>query len=269
MTGALVAWYQLHGRELPWRSTRDPWVILVVEVMSQQTQIGRVVEKIDVFLERFPTPESMADADVAQVLQAWSGLGFNRRAIRLREAAICIAGNGWPATSALLEGLPGVGPYTAAAVACFAFGEQVPAIDTNLRRVISRWEGVALDGAALVEAAKRHLPEGKAAEWNQAVMDLASTVCLPMPLCERCPISSGCRDPAVYQAPRSQGRFEGSARQARGAVLKALLDGRATTERLAGLTGISKPMIGRALAGLEADGMASPAGDGAWMVAVD
>ncbi len=253
---ALLDWYRTHRREFPWRRTRDPWGILVVEVMSQQTQIGRVLPRWEAWLDRFPTPADCARADPADVLALWSGLGYNNRALRLRAAAAHIAAEGWPRTVSGLEALPGVGPYTAAAVACQAFGEQVPTVDTNHRRVISRWVGRPLGGRELTEAATDLLPVGLAEDWNQALMDLGAAVCSPRPDCDRCPVTTWCADPTVYAPPPSQARFEGSTREARGAVLRALLAGEGDENRLAEVTGLAHQRVATALAGLEADGVA-------------
>lgn len=266
MSAGLFAWYDTHGRDLPWRSSRDPWHILVSEVMSQQTQIGRVAERFPAFLERFPTPSAMAQATPVEVLTAWSGLGYNRRALRLREAAAEISRCGWPTTALELESLPGIGPYTAAAVACFAFGEQVPTVDTNLKRVLSRWAGEPLDGRALRDAATAALPEGDAIRWNQAMMDLAALICRPTPDCEACPVTADCRDPSVYEAPARQGPFEGSVRQARGAALRALVGGPARLEELAIATGVDVERLQTAVARLERDGTVHLRPDGAWAV---
>ncbi|NOY56765.1 MAG: A/G-specific adenine glycosylase, partial [Actinobacteria bacterium] len=199
---ALLEWYGHTRRSLPWRQTDDPWRILVSEVMLQQTQASRVTGAYVRFLDRFPDPASAARADAAEILAIWSGLGYNTRALRLREAARSIVAHGWPTTAETLRSLPGVGPYTAAAVACFAFGEQVPAVDTNLRRVLSRWFGRPLDGAELADAADTQLADGSAADWNQAVMDLGATLCRPRrPVCASCPVASWCVGPDVYTAP--------------------------------------------------------------------
>jgi len=198
-------------------------VVLVSEVMAQQTQISRVVPAFEAFLKRFPQPEDLAAADLGELLSMWGGLGYQRRAIRLREAALVVVSTGWPRTSAGLRDLPGVGPYTAAAVACFAFGEAVPAVDTNLRRVLSRWTGEPLQARRLDEIAAELLDRGRPATWNQAIMDLGATVCTPRsPDCPACPVSEWCSDPGVYVAPPRQSRYEGSVRQARARILKTL-----------------------------------------------
>lgn len=193
--------------------------------MLQQTGAKRVVGYYRRFLDRFPDPFELATAAPGEVLALWSGLGYNIRALRLREAAIVIASSGWPPTEEKLRALPGVGLYTAAAVACFAFGEQIPTPDTNMRRVLSRWHGEPLAGKALTEAAGAEIPTGRASEWNQAVMDIGATLCKPLtPACERCPVEPWCAGPSTYVPPPSQPPFAGSARQARGAIIRHLVE---------------------------------------------
>jgi A/G-specific adenine glycosylase len=226
---ALLAWYTEHGRGLPWRGETDPWRVLVVEVMAQQTQVSRVEERYGPFLDRFPTPRALAEADPEEAVRLWAGLGYLRRLLNLRRAAAVISEHGWPDD---LTELPGVGEYTAAAVACFARGTAVPTIDTNHRRVLSRWAGRALDGASLRAEASAALDTADAARWNQAVMDLGATICRPTPVCAQCPVAAWCGDPSVYVPPARQSRFEGSLRQTRAAILKALADGPATTGSL-------------------------------------
>lgn len=253
---ALLAWYRDHGRDLPWRRSTDPYEILVSEVMLQQTQVSRVIPHYHRFLERFPTPGVLAAASRAEVLAAWTGLGYNRRAVRLQEAAQQIEAEGWPSEIEGLRSLPGVGRYTAAAVAAFAFGHREPAVDTNLRRVLSRWQGAALEGRSLVEAARRSLDDDAAA-WNQAVMDLGATLCHQRdPECSHCPVAAWCADPTVTPPLRRQSRFEGSRRQARGAALRTLITrGSATLAEIVADTGISDPRLTEALDALEREGM--------------
>ena len=265
---ALLSWYGATRRELPWRLTDDPWAILVSEIMAQQTQVSRVAVRFGEFMARFPTPTSLAEASPADVLEAWSGLGYNRRGLRLREAAEYIALHGWPTTAAGLRVLPGVGSYTAAAVACFAFGEQLPAIDTNLRRVLTRWHGSLMNENQLGSFAHRQLPEGMAADWNQAIMDLGGTLCRPRdPACDSCPVEPWCADPSAYQPPRPQGRFEGSTRQARGAVIRALLDGPATTTDLADRTHLAEERLEAAAVALATEGMIAGSVESGWALA--
>jgi A/G-specific adenine glycosylase len=215
-------------------------------------------------MEAYPHPAALAGAPPADVLAVWSGLGYNRRALRLQESARHIAGAGWPVDAAGLRQLPGVGPYTAAAVACFAFGEQVSTIDTNLRRVLSRWHGRPLHGDSLTLAAGEELPAGRAAEWNQAVMDLGSLICRPRePRCLDCPVAEWCSNPEVYVPPPPQGTFRGSKREARGAVMRSLVDeGRkATVIDLAERTGLERARIGEALGALVNEGLVRVEGD--------
>jgi A/G-specific adenine glycosylase len=203
---ALLGWYGRERRLLPWRETRDPYAILVSEVMAQQTQIERVVPRWRRWLERWPTVEALAAATAADVITEWQGLGYNRRALNLHRAAQHVAAHGWPDD---LTELPGVGRYTADAVACFAFGRDVLPEDVNVRRVQER------TGTTFTSAAA------------QALMDLGATVCLArVPRCEICPLADGCPSRGRrYEPLRRQGPFEGSFRQRRARVLRAVVAG--------------------------------------------
>jgi A/G-specific adenine glycosylase len=215
---ALLSWFAEHGRDLPWRRTRDPYAILVSEVMLQQTQVARVVERYGPWLERWPAPADLAAAPAADVLRAWSGLGYNRRALNLQNAARRVVElGGFPRDVDALERLPGIGPYTARAIACFAFGAEVTALDTNVRRVLERSLGTT--GVAP--------PAGRAWDWNQALFDLGAQVCLArVPRCERCPLAESCPSRGQTFAPlRRQSRFEGSRRQSRAALVRELAHG--------------------------------------------
>ncbi len=252
-TDALLAWYDRVRRPLPWRATRDPYALLVSEVMLQQTQALRVVPYYERWLARFPNVSALAAAPARDVLAAWSGLGYNRRALALRAAARIVAAGGWPAD---LRTLPGVGPYTAAAVAAFAWDRQVAAVDTNVRRVLERRDGVRRGPAALAARAAALLPPGRAAAFNQAMMELGATVCRPRaPRCGACPVAAGCAGPPPPSPRRAaRPRFESSDRWARGRVLAALVAGE------------EPPVAGdrraRALAGLERDGLVVREPDG-------
>jgi A/G-specific adenine glycosylase len=206
MVERLLAWFAENGRDLPWRRTRDPYAILVSEVMLQQTQAARVVRHYLAWLERWPTVDALARASTAEVLRAWQGLGYNRRALNLQLAAREVAANGWPDD---LTKLPGVGPYTADAVACFALGRAVLPVDVNVRRVLER-TAASFDHTCA-----------------QALMDLGATVCIArVPRCGECPLADECPSRGRRFEPlRKQARFEGSFRQRRGAALRALLDG--------------------------------------------
>ena len=215
---ALLAWFTENGRDLPWRRTRDPYAILVSEIMLQQTQVARVLERYPAWLGRWPTPAALAAAPAADVLRAWSGLGYNRRALNLQNAARRVVELGeFPREIAELERLPGIGPYTARAIACFAFGVQVTALDTNVRRVLERSLGTT----------DVPPPRGRAWEWNQALFDLGAQVCLArVPRCDRCPLAASCPARGQTFAPlRRQSRFEGSRRQRRAALVRELAEG--------------------------------------------
>lgn len=205
---ALLSWFDQHARDLPWRRTRDPYRIMVSEVMLQQTQVDRVVPKYAAFLEAFPTLEALARAPTADVIRAWAGLGYNRRAVNMQRAAQVIlneyAGS-FPRDVAALRRLPGVGPYTAGAIACFAFEQDVAFIDTNIRRVLQRVFAGPDDGAAtdaqLLAIAERVLPPGRSWAWNQALMELGALICTgAAPACWRCPLHQQC---AAYAAWRT------------------------------------------------------------------
>lgn len=248
---ALMEWYQDNHRPFPWRETKDPWAILISEVMSQQTQISRVEERFGPFMERFPTPQALAEASTAEVLQMWSGMGYNQRGLRLQQAALYVVEHGWPQD---LEELPGVGPYTAAAVGSISFGRKQAAVDTNVKRVVSRWVGRALSGSEL-QGAANDLVSNDAATWNQAVMDLGARFCTPRPSCHLCPIQTWCADPTVYVPPARQSTFAGSNREARGAVVRTLTKNPQgmTVAKLSLTTDIDQDRIGLACGALVQD----------------
>ena len=215
MRDAVLAWYGGNARNLPWRHTHDPYAILVSEVMLQQTQVSLVVPRYLEWLERWPTAEALAAATPADVILAWSGLGYNRRAVNLHRCAQEVAARGgFPQEPSELAKLPGIGPYTAAAVACFAFGAQIAAPDTNAVRVLER----AFPGQDVQP------PPGRAYEWNQALFDLGREVCIARrPRCEACPLAAGCPSRGRTYAPlRRQSRFEGSFRQRRARLLREI-----------------------------------------------
>ncbi|HEU4972555.1 MAG TPA: A/G-specific adenine glycosylase [Gaiellaceae bacterium] len=201
----LLHWFAVHGRDLPWRHTRDPYAILVSEVMLQQTQVERVVPRYLAWLERWPTLEALASASPADVIREWQGLGYNRRGLSLHRAARLIADSGWPDD---LTQLPGVGPYTSAALRCFAFDEDVLPVDVNVERVMSRTSAEFSSGAA------------------QALMDLGATICLArIPRCDACPLAVECPSRGIREEPRrKQGPFEGSFRQLRASTLRTVAE---------------------------------------------
>lgn len=219
-------WYRRHQRELVWRTTRDPYAILVSEVMLQQTQVSRVQEKLPIFLRQFPTLRSLARAPKARVIRAWQGMGYNNRAVRLRDMAGCVVtdhGGQLPSEVTLLEELPGIGPYTAHAVACFAFGKRVPLVDVNIRRVLSRYFRKMSTTTSLRsekemwELATTILPRD-AYTWNQALMDLGATMCTAKrPRCTDCPLTSMCSSrnlhlkttERMYETKKTEANYDG------------------------------------------------------------
>jgi A/G-specific adenine glycosylase len=226
MRESLLAWFEAEGRDLPWRRTRDAYAILVSEVMLQQTQVERVIPRYLAWLERWPTVDALAAAPVADVIREWQGLGYYRRALNLHRTAEQIAARGWPED---LTELPGVGRYTADAVACFALGRDVLPVDTNVSRVRER-TGRQFDTTCA-----------------QALMDLGATVCLArVPRCGACPLAADCPSRGRrYEPLRKQGRFEGSFRQRRAETLRLVT---ATARR-------ATELDPAAVAALERDGL--------------
>jgi A/G-specific adenine glycosylase len=202
----LLSWFRANGADLPWRRTRDPYAVLVSEVMLQQTQVARVVPRYRRWLERWPDVHALAGASPADVIVEWQGLGYNRRAVNLRRAAAIVAAHGWPDE---LTELPGVGPYTADAVRAFARGEPVLPRDTNVLRVEER------TGHRFGH------------ECGQALMDLGRTICLArVPRCGQCPLAERCPSRGRrYEPLRRQSRFEGSFRQRRAETLRRVAAG--------------------------------------------
>jgi A/G-specific adenine glycosylase len=202
----LLDWYARSARDLPWRRTRDPYAILVSEVMAQQTQVERVVPRWRRWLDRWPTVGALAAAPAAEVIAEWQGLGYNRRALNLHRTAQQVAAHGWPDD---LTELPGVGRYPPDAVDCFALGRDVLPVDVNVRRIQER------TGTTFTSAAA------------QALMDLGATVCLArVPRCDACPLATSCPSRGSrYEPLRRQGAFEGSFRQRRSQALRAALAG--------------------------------------------
>jgi len=259
---ALITWHQAAGRDLPWRHTNDPHQILVSEVMLQQTQVDRVVPYFERFIDRYPTVPALAAAGLRDVLAEWSGLGYNSRAQRLHQAARDIERQGWPKDVHGLMQLPGVGIYTARAIACFAFGSSAIPVDTNIRRVLNRWHGTELSDKLLGDTAGADRLSTPAANWTQAVMDLGATCCRPRaPGCGSCPGAAWCSGPETYLAPPRQSPFEGSARQVRGAVVRELLSGPTSAEALHQATGFSSRSIEAALTALAAEQLVHAASD--------
>jgi A/G-specific adenine glycosylase len=224
---AILAWYKENRRALPWRKTRDPYKILVSEIMLQQTQVSRVIPIYEAFLAQFPTLEALGDAPLSSVIRAWKGLGYNRRAKLLWELArhekrYLLYGKEAKVSPALLTQLPGIGHYTANAVAAFAWNADAAPVDTNIRRVHTRYFGA---DAYSDELPARTLPVGNARAWNNALMDFGSAVCTKQPVCERCPLRRSCvayKTNSFTVAVPKQSTFKGSNRYYRGQILDAL-----------------------------------------------
>ena len=262
--GVVLAWGVPRLRDLPWRHQRDPWRILVAEVMLQQTQAVRVIPKWEAFLDAYPDPASCATAPLGDVLRLWQGLGYPRRARNLHAASTVVADEHdgtLPDDLDALLALPGIGPYTARAVLAFAFERDVAVVDTNIARVLARSSGERLTAKRAQTIADEVVPAGAGWVWNQVLMDLGAVVCRPTPDCGACPLAAVCSwnragrpspDPADGSAGVStrQARFEGSDRQARGRVLRSLHDG-------------PQPLVSmdaRIVEGLAADGLVTVSG---------
>lgn len=274
----MLRWSETARRDLPWRRTRDPWAVLVSEIMLQQTQVSRVEPRYAAFLSRFPTAAACAAAPVADVVRMWDGLGYNRRAVNLhRAAAAIVAGHAGrvPADLAALVALPGIGPYTARAVLAFAFEHDHGVVDTNAGRFLARAvAGRRLTAREVQAEADAMVPAGRAWAWNQAVLDLGATICTKRsPRCAACPVAALCAwrrgggsDPAEGSAGVSgvQSRFEGSDRQGRGRLIRALRHGPVAAHEMPAAAGWpDEPARARRVAErLVAEGLAAYAADG-------
>jgi A/G-specific adenine glycosylase len=246
---AVLAYGRTGLRELPWRSTRDPWAILVSEVMLQQTSVARVTEPYARFLALFPTVRSCAAAPLGDVVTAWAGLGYNRRARNLHRAATVVVdrhGGQVPDDLDALRALPGVGPYTARAVSTFAFGTDQAVVDVNVARVIARAvNGSRLSPAQAQQVADGLVPRGRGWEWNQSLMEIGALACAARaPRCHDCPLRRCCRwsaagrpapDPAAARRPQTS--FAGSDRQGRGRLVAAARAGPVPRRDLAAICG--------------------------------
>lgn len=265
--GAVLGWGLPRLRDLPWRHTRDPWAVLVSEVMAQQTQVHRVVPKWLEFMDVFPTPDACAAAPLGDLLRLWQGLGYPRRARNLHAAAGAVVESGrFPDTLAGLLALPGVGPYTARAVLAFAFEAEAAVVDTNVARVLARVAGRTMTAREVQSVADASLAPNESWAWNQCLMELGALLCRPTsPDCGGCPLATTCAwrgdlasvDPAVGSAGVStrQARFEGSDRQARGRLLRALADGPVRFDAIARVVARPPDVASRIVAGVLADGL--------------
>ena len=239
----VVNWFRAHARDLPWRAAdTTPWGVLVSEVMSHQTQVERVAPIWVEWMERWPTPEAFAQARIDDILRAWANLGYPRRALRLRQCAQVVVdkhGGVVPDDVDELLALPGIGDYTARAVACFAYGRNVPVVDTNVRRVVSRMErgeALGVPGKQEIEEVAKLLPEEDGPVFSAGLMELGALVCTSKaPKCAVCPLSDACAwleagKPEPKQQKRSQ-RFVGTDRQVRGKIMKVLREAESPVEQ--------------------------------------
>jgi A/G-specific adenine glycosylase len=280
---ALIAWHDANGLQAPWRASGDPYECLVAAVMAQQTQMSRVLPSYERFVAAFPTLASLAEASAGDVIRVWDGMGYNTRAVRLHRAARAIHAQGWPRDAASLARIDGIGPFTAAIIASFAFGERAACVDTNVRRVLGRLAGdPSIDGKPLQALADASAYAVAPAKWNQALMDYGARVCTTRPKCSECVVAAWCasRDlftdgtkvaepRAKYRARAARKRepkYEGSARWYRGrivALLRALPKGeRVAVDRLPalivnGYDALPPASVLELLGGLERDGLAS------------
>lgn len=275
---AVLSWYSAERRDFPWRGTHDPYAVLVSEVMLQQTQAARVAPRFVRFLARFPSAPALARATGAEVLIEWSGLGYNRRALSLQRTAAHVTAHGWPVDVAGLTGLPGVGPYTARAIASLAFGQPVGVVDTNVRRWLLRRFGGPDERRRLQRLADALAAGGRGreiADWTHASMEIGAAVCRArQPRCGACPMAPSCpsRDTAPHVAVPRQPALRGSDRAYRGAAMRLLaaepvgrlpeiaLRAAVAEEAVHGPTSLDDVRWDRLLAGLERDGLANRAG---------
>ncbi len=266
----LLTWYAAAHRDFPFRRTRDPYAVLVSEVMLQQTQTSRVADRFEPFMARFPTAAALAAATDADLLSAWSGLGYNRRALNLRRSAAGLdelSADGRIPSVADLEQLPGVGPYTARAVASLAWGTPIGVVDTNVRRWLIRRFGLPLDaGPRTLQDLADGLAAGardpqEVAAWTHATMEFGAAICTSRaPRCGSCPIADGCpsRDAAAAVPVPRQAPFPGSVREARGTLLRTLAmhpAGEISVVAARRLTGRPLAEFGVAVRAMERDGL--------------
>jgi len=283
----LLAWWDAGHRDLPWRRARDPYAVLVSEIMLQQTQVSRVVPKFEAFMVSFPTIAALAAASVAEVIRAWSGLGYNRRAVNLHRLACHVVeehGGELPRSAEALRRLPGIGAYTARAGAAIAFGEGAAPVDTNVRRVLTRFgDGPEADRspAGVQGLADAMLAHDRPGDWSQALMELGARVCLPLPDCPACPLREECATAPVARVIRERRaayraggagraeRFEHSNRFYRGRIVEMLRvadGGQLSIDECGGrlrldYTAADRPWLVELLAGLARDRLVSFEGE--------
>ena len=250
----LLNWYKKNKRAFSWRNTTDPWQILLIETLSQQTQLERANEYFDKFLIQFPSPKSMANSSLKIILKMWSGLGYNNRAKRLYEASKIIEKKGFDQIYPNFEVLPGVGPYTKSAILSFAYGEKVLAIDTNIERIIQRYFGLNDTKDFFIENSKYFLDNVESRDINQAFMDFGSSICKGSnPMCDMCPIEKDCSK-YFSNNKSTKEKFIGSNREVRGKIIKLLIrEGHVNNQELFEEIDEDSEKVHKALEGLKKD----------------
>ena len=252
----LLIWYKENRRSFNWRHTNDPWKILLIEIISQQTQINRANIYYQEFIKKFPTPESMSQSSLKTILKMWSGLGYNNRAIRLYESSKLIAEKGFKNIYPNFELLPGVGQYTKNAILSFAYGDKVLALDTNLERVLTRYFAIDSTKNYVRKYSDFLLAGVNSRDLNQALMDLGSSICTSSnPKCDICPIEKGC-EKFILKSKNPIEKFKGSNRELRGKIIKLLLvENEIAVKDIVKKTREDEEKIINAINGLKRDGL--------------
>ena len=252
----LLIWYKENKRTFNWRYTNDPWKILLIEIISQQTQINRANIYYQEFIKKFPTPESMSQSSLKTILKMWSGLGYNNRAIRLYESSKLIAEKGFKNIYPNFELLPGVGQYTKNAILSFAYGDKVLALDTNLERVLTRYFAIDSTKNYIKKYSDFLLAGVNSRDLNQALMDLGSSICTSSnPKCDICPLEKKCGK-YILKSKNSIEKFKGSNRELRGRIIKLLLvENQIAIKDIVNKTSEDEEKIITAINGLKGDGL--------------
>ena len=253
---SLLIWYKNNKRSFNWRHTNDPWKILLIEVISQQTQINRANTYYQKFIKKFPTPESMSESSLKTILKMWSGLGYNNRAIRLYKSSKLISEKGFKNIYPNFELLPGVGQYTKNAILSFAYGDKVLAVDINLQRVLTRYFAIDSTEKYVEKYSDFLLTDVDSRDLNQALMDLGSSICTSSnPKCNICPLEKNCKK-YIIRSKNSVEKFRGSNRELRGKIIKLLvMQNQITIKNIAKKTSENEEKIMTAINSLENDGL--------------
>ena len=252
----LLTWYTNNKRSFSWRNTNDPWKILLIEMISQQTQINRANTYYQIFIKKFPTPESMAKSSLKTILKMWSGLGYNNRAKRLYESSKILAEQGFEGIYPNFEILPGVGAYTKNAILSFAYGDNVLAVDTNLQRVIIRYFGIDNTKDFVRKYSNLLLEDINSEDINQAFMDFGSSICTSSNTkCDICPLEKNCKK-YFLNSKNSINKFKGSNRELRGKIIRLLLEeNQISVKEIEKKIGEEESKIITAITGLKNDGL--------------